>query len=98
MSLALDLGMPLGQIGKMPEREFVRWMGYAARKGLPSRRVELYLAQIAWLIAQTMGGAKESTLADFLFDEATDDADEEVDELEAAKAAFDFKPRNQKED
>ena len=98
MTLALEFGRPLGEIKQMPQREFVRWMAYSARKGLPSRRVELYLAQIAWLIAQTMGGAKESTLADFLFDEATDDADEKVDELEAAKAAFDFKPRNQKED
>jgi hypothetical protein len=44
---------------------------------LPQRRIELYLAQIAYLIATTMGGVKGKSLSDFMFDPS--DADETAD-------------------
>jgi hypothetical protein len=74
MDLALHLGMTAGGLkATMTEREFVAWQVYAGRRMLPWRRVELALAQVAQLIAQTMGGVKGSKLADFLFDPKPDD-------------------------
>ncbi len=75
----------------MTEREFRGWQQYAARRMLPTRRLEFYLAQIALLIAKTMGNQPETTLADFLFDP---DASPEDDDMEEA---FGFSPRNRKD-
>jgi len=56
------------------------WQRYAARKMLPSRRLELYLAQIAYLIVCTNGGGAGKSISDFMFDPAdtTQDDDEEL--------------------
>lgn len=54
---------------------------------LPSRRVELYLAQIALVVAKT-AGAKDVDLRDFLFDPDEELTTDDVHEF------FDFKPRN----
>ena len=43
------------------------WARYANEQRLPVRRIEVYLAQIAYYIAATMGGSK-SKLSDFLID------------------------------
>lgn len=59
---------------------------------LPSRRVELYLAQIAMQIAMSRG-VQNMELSDFMFD-PVDDEDEPTAEEEAA--FFDFKPRKRK--
>lgn len=80
----------------MTEREFRGWQQYAARRMLPTRRMEFYLAQIAMLIAKTMGNQQGATLADYLFD-PDDDGSDPDDELEAAKDAFEFSPRNVKD-
>ena len=96
MDLALALGQPVGLLANsMSEREFVRWQHYAAKRMLPWRRMECYLAQIAQIIARTMGGTTEVALSDFLFEarEAEVELDEE-DYLEMAKLEFGFKPRN----
>lgn len=85
MDLSLALGRP---IGDMPEREFVRWQRYARRRMLPQRRIELYLAQIALLIARTMGGS-DADLSDFLFDPKPEA--EQID-IEAMRKAFGYKP------
>lgn len=53
----------------------------------------MYLAQIAFLIARTMGNASEMTMSDFLFDPPG----EPVDNDEAVKQAFGFSPRNRKD-
>jgi hypothetical protein len=96
MDLAAQLGMTVGGLKRsMTEQELVWWSRYAATKMLPARRLELYLAQIAMMIAQTMGGAKNVRLRDFLFD-PPDDEPEEVADVEAAKAFFGFKPRKRK--
>lgn len=74
MDLALEFGMTAKGLGRvMTKRELERWRLYAGRRMLPGRRVELLLAQIAMLIAQTMGGNKEARLTDFLFDPMDDD-------------------------
>ncbi len=70
MDLALHLGCgSLKELkSRMSEREFVKWNLYSEKYMLPQRRLELYLAQIALLIAKTMGGMEGAKLQDFLFD------------------------------
>lgn len=78
----------------MPESELRGWQRYAVRRRLPTRRLELYLAQIALVIARTMGNAQEATLADFLFDPDAS-SPSSGDELEDLREAFGFSPRNE---
>ena len=96
MDLALHLGSTAGGLSRsMTEAEFGEWQSYAARRMLPMRRVEMYLAQIAMLIAKTMGGHKSSDLRDFMF-EAVDPAEDEPDDLVAeARDFFGFSPLNE---
>lgn|GEM_PF-2463281 len=80
----------------LPESEFRDWQRYAARRMLPARRVELYLAQIALLIDTRLGSAKDVTLSDYLFDPVEPDDDDEPTADEEA-AFFAFNPRKPKE-
>jgi hypothetical protein len=52
----------------MTENELRDWQKYAARYMLPTRRLQLQLAQIAMFIAVCMGGAKNAKLENYLFD------------------------------
>lgn len=52
----------------MPEREFGIWRAYWQKHSFPYRKQEFYLAQIAMLIARTMGGAENVSIQDYLFD------------------------------
>lgn len=81
--------MPPWDLLRMPEREFQQFQDYAARRMLPSRRMELYMAQLAMLFAKS-GGAQDVELSDFLFD-PEDDAPPTFDEV---AEAFEFRPRN----
>ena len=95
--LALELGAPVENLAaRLTEREFRAWQHYAARRMLPQRRIELYLAQIAMLIAQTMGGAADVSLEDFLFDPPPADDDGEPlsddEHVETARDFFGFSP------
>lgn len=100
MEIALALGQSQEALShSMSEREFRAWGRYAEQHGFPARRVELYLAQIAWLIAITFGGAKEVELSDFLFDRKISgdtEQQEKEDPLEVAKRSFGFNPRIRK--
>ncbi|WP_219209448.1 hypothetical protein [Variovorax boronicumulans] len=69
-------------------RDLVLYQHYAAKRLLPSRRASLQLARIAMLIDQTMGGAKNVQLTDYLFEHADE---VEVPEDEAADF-FGFAP------
>jgi len=96
MDLALEVGQPnLGALARaLPERDFRSWMAYNRRRGLPSRRLELYLAQIALMVMRA-AGAENLSLSDFLFDDDRD-ADGQTqpdDALDAAKVALEFAPR-----
>jgi len=74
MDLAMEFGLPVGVLSRLlTERELKAWNRYARRRMLPQRRIEAYLAQIAQLVAQTMGGSK-APLSAFLFDPRDDDA------------------------
>lgn len=92
MDLTLALGRP---VGPMPERELALWLAYANRKALPLRRIELALAQIAQLIAITMGGAEGVTIADFLVDGLFESPDEGEPESSESDMAAVFGPRKQ---
>ena len=91
--LALHLGMTAGQLSRsLTVREFGDWQRYAGTRMLPLRRIELYLAQIAYWIAGT-GGAKDASLQDFMFDSIGDDAgDVDGDDLDQAIDFFGFAP------
>jgi hypothetical protein len=100
MDMALELGLPVATLSRtMHEHELRAWQVYAARRLLPSRRMEFYFAQIALLIAKTMGGARNATLADFMLQlpkaPLPDDFDEDA-HVEQMIANFQFKPRNKK--
>lgn len=69
-------------------RDFVLLQQYAAKRLLPSHRLAVQMAQVSMFIAQTMGGAKNVKLSDFLL-QVPDESDAEEDE---AAAFFDFKP------
>lgn len=101
MDLALALGQPVGALAnQMSEREFIRWHRYAAKRLLPWQRMEWYLAQIAWLIAATMGGRTNASITDYLIQTRDDASDEEADDpeelLAQAIVAFDVKPRTRR--
>lgn len=82
--------MPVGLLSQvMEEREFRGWQRYAARKMLPQRRLEFYLAQIALTVARAVGNAENATLEDFLFDPQAEEMD-----LDDLKAELAFNPRN----
>jgi hypothetical protein len=99
MDLALELGSTEERLARlMSEREFRRWQKYAAKRLLPTRRLEFYLAQIAQLIAITMGGVKDAKLSDYLIEPApvAVHEDAEVVDIAALRKAFGFKPRKGK--
>lgn len=94
MDLALHMGMTTAGLRRaMTERELREWQAYAARRMLPQRRIELYLAQIALVVAKASGGAKDAALADFLFDPEDEAPESGADALEQAKEFFGFAPR-----
>lgn len=69
MDLALHLGFTVEGLKRaMTERELVAWATYAGQRMLPWRRIELYLAQVSMYIAATMGGAKNPSIDQFMFD------------------------------
>lgn len=80
MDLALELGVSVAVLkATMDESEFVMWKHYADKKMLPSRRIEVYLAQVA----QVTAGGK---LSDFLMDRLTTNGGQDVIEA-VAKAS-----------
>lgn len=96
--LALNLGMTYAHLARaMTERELRQWQKYRMQCLLPSERQELYLAQIAQVIAGSMGGVRNAKLSDYLIELRTEGEDEEqgaedVDVLQLQRE-FDFKPR-----
>lgn len=82
MDLALELGMTADGLSRtMTERELREYQGYASRRMLPSRRLELYLAQIAFVVVKAAGGAQNATLKDFMFDRIEEDPDLDAEDV-----------------
>lgn len=95
MDLALALGLPghHALARRMTEGEFVEWQEYASKRMLPQRRIELYLAQIAYYVAR-LGGASQRGIEDYLFDPADGAAAEPTVEDEIAFFGFNPRPRS----
>lgn len=94
MDLALHLGGTADALARsMTEGELRHWDAYTARRPLPFRRLELYLAQIALVVARSMGGSHDYKLADFLLFEEADKPDDTPASAEDARAFFGFSPR-----
>lgn len=85
----------------MTEREYRRLHRDAADRPLGQRRIELLLAQLTLYVCKAWGGAKDSTVREFLqlVDTLPDDIDgDEDDEAapispEEARAPFGFNPK-----
>ena len=96
MDLALHLGATAGDLSRsLTEAEFQRWLTYANTFGLPLRRLELMLAQLTAVVARSFGGAKSIEVRDFMLRDApiAEDMPDNVTRMEAARAAFGFRPR-----
>jgi hypothetical protein len=93
MDLALALGQPsvTRMLDAMTDRDLDGWVAYAKKNGLPQRRQELYLAQVA----QIGGGGK---LDQYLIRPAENEEPEEemtADKFaQAASGAWTRGPRN----
>lgn len=93
MELAINMGRPAEEmLRSMTEAELHRWARYAASHALPFKRLEIMLAQLASLIARTMGGAKSVTANDFMLKQPEDELPTNVTRIEAARKAFNFRP------
>lgn len=73
----------------MPNADVALYRAYAQKRMLPTRRLEVQLAQVSLLIAKTMGGVTEAEISDFLFDPEDDTPPDPVQ-------VFGFSPRNKK--
>ena len=87
MSLSFALGVPLGELRRMPFADLQQYLAYAERHRLPAARVELMLAQVALVFAQ-VNGNQNLGLADFLRP-LQPPADEEPEEIDPEQAAAD---------
>lgn len=98
MELALEIGQPAEFLARMmTEREFRRWIAYRGKRMWPMQRMEMYLAQIAQLIAITMGGAKEAKITDYLIElRQAGPVESEVVDLKEIREAFGYSPRKRK--
>lgn len=79
----------------MTEAELQQWGRLASRRGLPMQRIELLFAQLAMLIAKTMGGAKNVRVDDFMLKEP-EVLPDNVTHIDIARKAFGFNPRRRK--
>lgn len=91
----MDLALALGQPGhhalarRMTEAEFREWQDYASKRMLPQRRIELYMAQLAYYMDR-LNGARNRSIEDYLFDPVSPDAESTAeDEVEF----FGFAPK-----
>lgn len=97
MDLALQLGGTVSELrDRMPERELNQWAMYAKQRVMPLQRIELYLAQVAWVVACAMGGSDSARLSDFVIDFGNESEPEHAPSLDEAAAAFGFNPRQKK--
>src|SRR5262249_34982861 len=99
MDLALELGMTKNELSlRMTEGELQGWMRYGVKRSFPTRRVEMYLAQLAMVVARSAGA--EVKLGDFILDfdirdmlDVKKEEEEEEFTVEEVQQAFKFAPR-----
>jgi hypothetical protein len=94
--LSFALGLPLDVLRDMSADDLALYQQYTSKRGFPGRKVELLLAQVSQIMAQTMGGAKNTKLSDFLFDPAPELEEPKEMTVEEIRALHGFKPRKKK--
>ena len=94
MDLALAFGMPVAEIRKtMTEPELHLWAKYAVNPGMPFKRLEIYFAQLALMIARgPIEGASDMTVSDFMLTTQEDNQDT-GDIVADAREAFGYAPQ-----
>jgi hypothetical protein len=95
--LSLQLGIPEEELAaRLTNRSFERYRHYAARHLLPTRRIQLQLAQLTMWTAM-VAGHKDGKVGDFLIG-PTDEEEQEQGEqdLDVMRAEFGFKPIQKK--
>lgn len=87
MDLALGFGLTLAEMrARMTETELAQWARYSKQKGLPARRLDLLLAQVAMLIdLQRQKAGHVAYLTDYLVGPGRTTA---RDRMEAEMMAF----------
>lgn len=70
-------------------------MRYAENPGMPLRRIEIYLAQIALCVSRgTLHGAENMTLMNFMLEREVDSLDVDQDDIvSVARGAFGYAPQ-----
>lgn len=91
LDLSFELGLPLNVLREMSAYDLDLYQEYTAKRGFPGRRVELLLAQVSQLVAQSMG-AKNTKLADFLFDPRPQAEAQQEITVEEIRAMHGFNP------
>lgn len=92
IDLSFELGIPAHELAeRLPESEFVLYQIYAGKRMLPTRRMEMHLAQLTRVLANVHGN--EMSTADYLFDVRDETVQATAEE---AKAYFGFAPRKKR--
>ncbi len=96
IDLSFSLGVPLDVLRDMSASDLTLYQQFTAKRGFPGRRVELLLAQLGQIMAQTMGGAKNTKLSDFLFDPQPEPEEMPVMTIEEIRALHGFSPKKKR--
>ncbi len=101
LDLSFELGIPAHLLAQtLPESEYQRYLAYAHARGLPSRRLEIMLAQLTALVSNAAYSDHKVTAQDFLLDPYEEDSNTDIDAAETEealaelKAHFGFAPTN----
>lgn len=87
LDLSFELGLPAHLLAQvLPEREYQRYLAYAKTRGLPSRRVELMLAQLTAIVVNAAYRDSKATAEDFLLDPEPDTQPTSAKRQQAASA------------
>lgn len=108
MELALEFGCSVESLRKtLSERELWQWARYRARYQFPSRRMELYLAQLTAWVVRLGSNNKTASIQDFLIEmedpiekqrqQRERERNAEVIDLDELRSAFGFSPRKRKD-
>jgi hypothetical protein len=82
--LGFALGRTLAEIEAMPERDIQLYLAYLAKRPLPSRVLELQLAQVSQTVVNMASDKNRYKISDFLLHEPKA-IETEIDEKEAAR-------------
>lgn len=97
IELSFELGIPEEELAqRLSERSFSLYRAYAGKWRLPTRRLQVMLAQVCEVLAK-VNGNKDVSIPDFLLDPEEDEEDgppmTPEQNIAAQKQIFGFSPR-----